>query len=311
MFDLIGDIHGYADELTALLALLGYRRSGDSYQHPTRRAIFLGDFIDRGPKIKEVLGIVRPMVESGAALAVMGNHEFNALAFHTPHRDRPGEYLRPHAPKNVNQHQATLDQIEPTEFGDYLRWFRSLPLWLDLEGLRVVHACWDCELLWTIDKKLNGSSTINDDFLHEACDQKNFLYHAVDVVLKGKEAKLPAGITFLDKDGHERDSIRTKWYLPSLGQTYQDYALQSNPIECKLALPDNVIAAARPYPPGSKPVFVGHYWLSAAQPEILASNVACLDYSVAKGGMLCAYRWNGESTLDNANFVTVSAGQAG
>jgi hypothetical protein len=68
-----------------------------------------------------------------------------------------------------------------------------------------------------------------------------------------------------------------------------------------------VIEAARPYPPDAKPVFIGHYWLRAAKPAILAPNVACVDYSVAKGGQLCAYRWDGEQTLDNAKFVTVPA----
>lgn len=42
---------------------------------------------------------------------------------------------------------------------------------------------------------------------------------------------------------------------------------------------------------------------SAQRPELLAENVACLHYSVAKGGFLCAYRWNGEQTLSNENFV--------
>ncbi len=55
----------------------------------------------------------------------------------------------------------------------------------------------------------------------------------------------------------------------------------------------------------AKPVFVGHYWLSAQRPELLADTVACLDYSVAKGGLLCAYRWNGEWQLSNDNFVWV------
>lgn len=50
-------------------------------------------------------------------------------------------------------------------------------------------------------------------------------------------------------------------------------------------------------------MFVGHYWLSAQRPELLADNVACLDFSVAKGGFLCAYRWNGERKLSNENFV--------
>jgi hypothetical protein len=59
------------------------------------------------------------------------------------------------------------------------------------------------------------------------------------------------------------------------------------------------------HPTTAKPVFVGHYWLSAQRPAVLADNVACLDYSVAKGGFLCAYRWQGEQTLSNEHFVWV------
>ena len=84
MHDLIGDIHGHADALQQLLTKLGYAKHKGVYRHPDRQAIFLGDFIDRGPKIRETLEIVRPMIDSGTALAVMGNHELNALAFHTP-----------------------------------------------------------------------------------------------------------------------------------------------------------------------------------------------------------------------------------
>jgi hypothetical protein len=94
MYDLIGDIHGHADELVQLLEALGYRKHGRTYVHPERKVIFLGDFIDRGPKIREVLEIVRPMVEQGNALAVMGNHELNALAYHT--EDPPALSPTPH-----------------------------------------------------------------------------------------------------------------------------------------------------------------------------------------------------------------------
>jgi hypothetical protein len=53
-------------------------------------------------------------------------------------------------------------------------------------------------------------------------------------------------------------------------------------------------------------VFLGHYWLDT-EPQVLAPNVACLDYSVAakSGGKLVAYRWSGEQRLDNDNFVFV------
>jgi len=47
--------------------------------------------------------------------------------------------------------------------------------------------------------------------------------------------------------------------------------------------------------------------LRADRPARLAANVACLDYSVAKGGSLCAYRWDGEKEINDEKFVTVNA----
>ena len=63
--DLIGDIHGHADELEALLKKLGYAVKNGSYAHPERTVLFVGDYIDRGPKIRETLDLVRRMVEAG------------------------------------------------------------------------------------------------------------------------------------------------------------------------------------------------------------------------------------------------------
>jgi hypothetical protein len=59
MYDLIGDIHGHADELVKLLKALGYQKVAASYRHPDRKVIFLGDFIDRGPQIRQALEIGR------------------------------------------------------------------------------------------------------------------------------------------------------------------------------------------------------------------------------------------------------------
>lgn len=87
MIDFIGDIHGYADKLIELLEKLGYSMENGVYSHPTRKVLFIGDYIDRGPKIRETLMIVRQMVESGNAIALMGNHEYNALCFHYEERE--------------------------------------------------------------------------------------------------------------------------------------------------------------------------------------------------------------------------------
>ena len=179
MYDLIGDIHGHADELVQLLDALGYQKSGDVYGHPERKVIFLGDFIDRGPKIRQVLEIVRPMIEGGQALAVMGNHELNALAYHTEDPDSPGKYLRLHSPKNEEQHQQTLEQLTRQELRSYLEWFRTLPMWLDLDGLRVVHACWDEQAITAIAETLEGHRGITTAFLQSACGKGHPLFASV------------------------------------------------------------------------------------------------------------------------------------
>ena len=80
MFDVIGDIHGEADKLLALLSTLGYSEVGGAWIHPERQASFVGDLIDRGPKQLERVDIVRGMVETGSAQCILGNHEFNAVA---------------------------------------------------------------------------------------------------------------------------------------------------------------------------------------------------------------------------------------
>ena len=75
-FDIIGDVHGCHAELLSLLDRLGYDTAADPIAHPEgRRAVFLGDLVDRGPGVCEVLDIAMSMVAAGSALCVAGNHE--------------------------------------------------------------------------------------------------------------------------------------------------------------------------------------------------------------------------------------------
>jgi len=79
-FDIIGDIHGCFEELEDLLSTLGYRKNGDSFTPPEgRKAIFLGDLGDRGPRTPDVYRLVISMVEAGTALCVPGNHDMKLL----------------------------------------------------------------------------------------------------------------------------------------------------------------------------------------------------------------------------------------
>lgn len=302
MYDLIGDIHGHADALIQLLQLLGYQNDKGIYQHPNRKVVFLGDFIDRGPQIRTVLNIVEPMVAAGAAFAVMGNHELNALAYHTPDANAPGEFLRRHSPANNHQHRQTVEQLTPNELRYYLDWFRTLPMWLELDGLRAVHACWDEHAIQRVRQDLQDGQSLRPTFLQAACRPGNELFDAVEILLKGKEAPLPGMTFFHDKEGHLRRNVRVRWYLSPERHTLRSYAM-TDKIESDHELDAASIAAAVPYPVDAPPVFCGHYWLAPIRPEILAPNVACLDFSVAKGGFLCSYRWQGESLLANEHFI--------
>ena len=303
-YDLIGDIHGHAETLEALLLKLEYEKRDGVYSHPSRRVIFLGDFIDGGPEQRRTIEIVRPMIDSGRALAVLGNHEFNAVAFATP--DDNGGYLRPRSDKNLAQHDAFLNQY-PADSRDYknvIGWFRQLPLWLDLGGIRVIHACWDRKLIQRIAKAYDGPN-LSDELLAKASDKGRWEYNAVETLLKGKEIPLPQGHHFHDRYGTQRHHIRIRWW-DRHETTYRGKFLGSKSWETHI--PDDPIDLEHEitYGHSEPPVFLGHYWLEGT-PKTLEDNVACLDYSVGRpGGKLVSYRWDGESRLDQKSFVSVN-----
>jgi len=227
-YDIIGDIHGHADVLERLLQKLGYQLTGGVYSHPDKRqVVFVGDFIDRGPKIRETLHLVKAMCDAGHALAVMGNHEFNAICFHTPRRENGG-YFRDHGWKEINQHMATLEQFKhhPEEWIMFLDWFTQLPLWLDEESFRVVHACWDDNHIEYLSQR---EINYGQQFLTLAADEfkQTPEYFALEELLKGKEVVLPAGVDFVDKDGAIRNECRIRWWSDSADRKiYSDLLME-------------------------------------------------------------------------------------
>ena len=307
-YDLIGDIHGHSKPLVELLTKLDYQLVDGVYRHSQRQVIFLGDFIDRGPNQREVIDIVRPMIDSGAALSVMGNHEFNAIAYFTPDPDQSGSYLREHTDKNRNQTKVFLEAYDGAEdYASLIEWFGTLPLWLELPGLRVVHACWDDSLMKFLSGKYPSlNNHLTDDLLVAASRKDSDEFKAVETLLKGREIELPGGQSFPDKDGNPRQHIRVKWWDAS-ASTYRGAFL--GPDSAVSHIPEDPIDVEHliQYSSDAPPVFIGHYWLDT-EPAPLVPNVACLDYSVAAkaGGRLVAYRWDGESQLSVNKFVCVA-----
>jgi len=303
MFDLIGDIHGHSDKLEALLKKLGYAKANGYYAHPGRKALFVGDYIDRGPKISETLDLVRRMVDNDSAIALMGNHEYNALCFHFEKKE--GGHLRKHLIKNIVQHYETLKQFQNNQkkYEEYLAWCKSLPLFYEAEDFRAVHACWDQKSIGFLKQKLKDNCLTND-LIYQSVKKSTKLYEAIDLTLKGKEIKMPEGLFFTDKDGTQRKEIRVKWWEDPKKMTYRSIS-----IEPLSNLPDTPVDLALfkntdYYHSYEKKVFFGHYWLKG-QPSLYRGNICCLDYSVAKNGFLAAYRFDGEQELTENKFIYV------
>lgn len=150
-FDIIGDIHGCFDELHTLLSQLGYqievqtdRRGERRYdlRHPEgRKVVFLGDLVDRGPKIMDVLRLVMDSVEAGVALCVPGNHDIKLL-----------RYLLGHPVRVAHGLAETLDQLarEPLSFAYRVEEFlagEASHLVLDGGRLVVAHAGMKAEMM--------------------------------------------------------------------------------------------------------------------------------------------------------------------
>jgi len=300
-YDVIGDIHGESGKLVGLLTRLGYESSSGVYRHPDQQAIFVGDLIDRGNGHLDVLTTVRTMVDAGAAQIVMGNHEFNAIAYATEHPDRPGEYLRKRNEKNNEQHRGFLEQIAEDERAGWIEWFKTLPLWLDLDGgIRVVHACWHGPSIDLVERALADAGTDLDTFFVKAATKDNDLYKAIEILLKGPEMSLERyGLPpFLDKCGHPRSEARIRWWNAE-GATVKDLAEiqqgakqeDGSPYPEVDAVACDETELAYEYRE-STPVFFGHYWRDWLPTVNLdwTDTTACVDFSAGAGGPLVAYR---------------------
>lgn len=303
MIDLIGDIHGYAEKLEELLVKLGYSKSEGVYSHPERKVLFVGDYIDRGPQIRETLSIVKAMVDSDNAIALMGNHEYNAICFNFLKAE--GGYLRKHLIKNIIQHYETLKQFQnrQKEYEDYIEWFKTLPLYYETETFRAVHGSWDNNHIQYLKQTL-VNDRLTDGLIFQSVKKGTRLYNAIDCTLKGKEMEMPPGLYFTDKDGTKRTEIRIKWWEDPKQMTYKSMSVE--PIENLPEIPLDLRAlnSTDYYQRDEKKVFFGHCWLKGA-PSFYKANICCLDYSVAKNGKLVAYRLGNEKELKNENLIYV------
>ena len=156
---LFGDVHGHLEPLLRLLRQLGI----DPQNVPEDvHLIFVGDLIDRGPQSREVVSLVKSLVDSGKASCVMANHEFNFVNFNTLTALNSDQYRRPRNDKNLTEIAETWSsyridgRFQKTLLKEHVSWFKTLPIALEFEEFNVIHACWHEPSLAILEKRGNG-----------------------------------------------------------------------------------------------------------------------------------------------------------
>lgn len=288
--DVVGDIHGCFEALRSLVEKLGYSRGPTGWFHPEgRRIIFVGDYIDRGSEPVKSTALVRQLCDDGVAFALLGNHDVNAIQFSLrsdvrgmmdpsrAHREACAvldksappmtHWLRKHhgsgdVPKNIHQHINTLRNTTAEQYESIVRWTCRLPAWIELPGLRAVHAAWITPAMQKLDKWAAESGLpslgIRAQSIDEAIEMQKArlmdarlspspeLWHdllnlgdcraersrpdcciavALERVLKGVEAELPKGVSYRDAEQFERHAVRVRWFEPAIGRTFAEHAL--------------------------------------------------------------------------------------
>lgn len=300
-YDIIGDVHGFIDELEILLGTLGYQYKDSVWQHPHRKAVFTGDFICRGPNSKAVLDLIRNMVEAGFAQAILGNHELNAILYFTKSKEKPL-----HEPSKSNKQvllRFAAEYGRQTELldGD-IRWMRTLPLFLDYGDFRVVHAYWNASHIEVL-AQLHEDGRIRKSRLKEIAAKKGLFAQAVHEATRGIEFILPHDLLLKDSKNIMRNSFRIKWWLPMNGRSFNEMCFGSRFALPHYTIPDQIVKPYDVYGPDEPIVFIGHYCMGNQM--IQTPNICCVDACVAAGGHLGAYRYDGETQLMQEKLVLV------
>ena len=187
----------------------------------------------------------------------------------------------------------------------WIDWFRTIPLWLDLGGLRVVHACWHPASMAVL-----GDGTLTDAMVAAPKGSAD---------VRGDRGRAEGS---RDRDGRRgvprqgrpppgqgavqvvETRCRARCGRPPRSPATRTPRRRRSPFAA--AAGHRRSPAEWPSAPTDVPVLYGHYWRSGTPSVDVGGKSACLDWSVAKGGPLVAYRWSGESELVSDNLVEFS-----
>lgn len=318
MYDIIGDVHGYLSELEMLLTKMGYQCTDGVWQHLNRKAIFVGDFLNRGPKSRGVISLVRKMVNSGSGYAIIGNHELNAICYFTLTAN--GYPLRKPSMTSIDELEEIREEYRSKDglinfqaLEKDIKWLRKLPFFLEFDGFRVVHAYWEDQAV-SIARTLYEDGKIKKHILRKIIDKHTPEYKAVQSLTRGVEFEFPHDFNIKCNKGVRRASFRVKWWQSLEGKTFRESNFGNKFYLPELSIPKEFFDAhstyyIQPYTvyDDSKPLlFVGHYCIGSGVAQFPAKNVCCVDSCVASGGVLSAYRYDkGDKEFDMTKLIWV------
>lgn len=305
MYDIIGDVHGHAQLLKKLLLQFGYKKAQNGFSHPSRKAIFVGDFINRGPEIRKTIRIIRTMVESGNALAILGNHEINAIIYYL--KDKNGLPLVKPPHKNFLSLIKTLNEFSnyPEEWKSHRNWLRTLPLFLDLENIRIVHACWSEEAVQFFKDQVPSGKIKKKVFRKVYKNPSSELAKNIWLLTKGVNFRMPGDLKIINNKGVAPRSFRMKWWEQPFGKTFEEMSFESKYVLPDYTIPRQIIPQCFTCAQSEPILFFGHYCRFNG-PHIIKPNICCVDSCVNGSKILTAYRWEGEKVLNEQNLIQVS-----
>ncbi len=292
-YDIIGDVHGHIDELELLLERLDYQYKNSVWQHTSRIAIFTGDFICRGLNSKPVLRLIRDMVQSKFAHAILGNHELNAILYFTKSKEKPLNVPSKSTMQLLLRFAAEYGR-QPEILDDDIKWLRTLPLFLDFGSFRVVHAYWNDAHI-NLLSQLHEDGKIKKDRLKELAAKKGVFSQAINETTRGIEFLIPHDLLLKDSNNITRNSFRIKWWLPMKGHSFNEMCFGNRFELPHYTIPEQITKSYAVYDQKQPIVFVGHYCMG--NQLIQTPNICCVDACISMDGSLAAYRYDGEAQL--------------
>jgi hypothetical protein len=190
-----------------------------------------------------------------------------------------------------------------------INWLKSLPLFLELNGFRVIHATWDDQMIERLRYYSNSQGQLRDETWQEALTKGTLLHSAIRVLLKGASISPP---TLLQKEVRNvklRKKYRICWWSKNVSSWQRILcSARDAKVFSHTPLPSHFPFKSE-YNEKQSALFIGHYWFKGT-PKPLKRNLACVDYSACRGGKLTAYVWNhadkpNENGLRADRFISV------